>query len=63
MKIAIIGVGAIGGYIGTRLALAGNDLTFIARGASLEALRTRGIKLIGANGSEEVVPQVRATDD
>jgi 2-dehydropantoate 2-reductase len=63
MKVAIIGVGAIGGYIGIRLALAGEDVTFIARGANLEALRTRGIRLIGANGSEEVVQQIKATDD
>jgi 2-dehydropantoate 2-reductase len=63
MKVAIVGVGAIGGYVGTRLALAGEDVTFIARGTNLEALRTRGIRLIGANGSEEAVSQVRATDD
>jgi 2-dehydropantoate 2-reductase len=63
MRVAIVGVGAIGGYVGTRLALAGEDVTFIARGANLEALRTRGIRLIGANGSEEVVQQIKATDD
>ena len=63
MKIAIIGVGAIGGYVGTRLALAGEDVTFIARGANLEALRNRGIRLVTAGGSEQCVPQVRATDD
>ena len=63
MKIAIIGVGAIGGYIGTRLALAGEDVTFIARGANLEALQSRGIRLILDNGTEEVVPRVRATAD
>jgi 2-dehydropantoate 2-reductase len=63
MKIAIIGVGAIGGYVGIRLALAGEDVTFIARGANLDALRSRGIKLINADGSEEVVPRVRATDN
>lgn len=63
MKIAIIGVGAIGGYVGTRLALAGKDVTFIARGATLEALQTRGIKLISADGKEETVPQVKATSD
>jgi 2-dehydropantoate 2-reductase len=63
MKIAIIGVGAIGGYVGTRLALAGEDVTFIARGANLDALRTRGIRLVGADGTEEHVAQVRATDD
>jgi 2-dehydropantoate 2-reductase len=63
MKIAVIGVGAIGGYVGIRLALAGQDVTFIARGANLEALRTRGIRMIGANGDEEAVTQVKATDN
>ncbi len=63
MKIAIIGAGAIGGYVGIRLGLAGADVTFIARGANLEALRTRGIKLINADGSEEVLPKVKATND
>jgi 2-dehydropantoate 2-reductase len=63
MKIAIIGVGAIGGYVGTRLALAGEDVTFIARGANLEALRTRGIRLLNADDSEECVPRVKATDN
>jgi 2-dehydropantoate 2-reductase len=63
MKIAIIGVGAIGGYVGFRLALAGEDVTFIARGANLEALRSRGIRLVAADGSEQVVAKVQATDD
>ena len=63
MKIAIIGVGAIGGYVGIRLALAGEDVTFIARGANLEALRSRGIRLITADGGEQVLPTVKATDD
>ena len=63
MKIAIIGVGAIGGYVGSRLALAGEDVTFIARGPNLEALRNRGIRLISADGKEEAVPKVKATDD
>jgi 2-dehydropantoate 2-reductase len=63
MKIAIIGVGAIGGYIGTRLALAGEDVTFIARGANLEALRSRGIRLVSADGGEQCVPKVTATGD
>ena len=63
MKIAIIGVGAIGGYVGIRLALAGEDVTFIARGANLEALRSSGIRLINADGSEEAVRRVKATDN
>ncbi len=52
VKIAIIGVGAIGGYVGTELALAGEDVTFIARGANLDALRSRGIRLMTADGEE-----------
>jgi 2-dehydropantoate 2-reductase len=63
MKIAVIGVGAIGGYVGTRLALGGADVTFIARGANLAALREHGIRLIMSDGSETAVPDVRATDD
>jgi 2-dehydropantoate 2-reductase len=63
VKIAIIGVGAIGGYVGTRLALAGEDVTFIARGANLEALRRNGIRLIEAGGAEHTVSTVAATDD
>ena len=63
MKIAIIGVGAIGGYVGLRLAHAGDEVTFIARGGNLDALRTRGIRLIMGDGSEQVVRDVRATDD
>jgi 2-dehydropantoate 2-reductase len=62
MKIAVIGVGAIGGYVGTRLALAGEAVTLIARGANLEALRTRGLRLINADGSEEHA-KVTATDN
>src|SRR5579863_413073 len=61
MKIAIIGCGAIGGYVGARLALGGEQVTFMVRGANLEALRARGLKLIAADGSEEVAREVRAT--
>lgn len=63
MKVAIVGVGAIGGYLGARLALAGEDVTFIARGANLQALRTRGIRLVLADGREEAVSDVKATSD
>ena len=63
MKIAIVGVGAIGGYIGARLAHAGEDVTFIARGANLEALATRGIRLLMGDGTVLSVPKVRATAD
>ena len=63
MKVAIIGAGAIGGYVGTKLALAGEDVTFIVRGANLGAIRANGVKLIMADGSELVAPKVHATDD
>ena len=63
MKIAVIGAGAIGGLVGARLALAGEDVTFVVRGANLEAIRTRGIRLIEMDGEERVATQVKATDD
>jgi 2-dehydropantoate 2-reductase len=63
MKIAIIGVGAIGGYVGIRLALAREDVTLIARGANLKALQTRGLRLQLADGTEEAAPHIRATAD
>ncbi|MGO8828474.1 MAG: 2-dehydropantoate 2-reductase [Steroidobacteraceae bacterium] len=63
MKTAIIGAGAIGGYVGARLAHAGEDVTFIARGATLDSLRTRGVRLVMGDGSEQAVPHVNATAD
>ena len=63
MKIAIVGAGAIGGFVGAQLAHAGEDVTFIARGATLEALKTRGIRVIMSDGSEKAVPRVKATAD
>jgi 2-dehydropantoate 2-reductase len=63
MKIAIIGAGAIGGYVGVKLALAGEDVTFIVRGANLAAIRSNGMKLVLADGSEQVARNVRATND
>lgn len=63
MRIAIVGVGAIGGFIGHRLSYAGEDVTFIARGRNLEALQTHGIRLVLPDGTEEAVPKVRATAD
>jgi 2-dehydropantoate 2-reductase len=63
MNIAIIGAGAIGGYVGAKLALAGERVTFMVRGANLEAIRRHGIKLIDEDGSEQVARDVRATSD
>jgi 2-dehydropantoate 2-reductase len=61
MKFAIVGAGSIGGYLGARLALAGEDVTFIARGANLEVIRRDGIRLIEQDGSEHVSRAVAAT--
>ena len=63
MKIAIIGAGAIGGYVGAKLALAGQDVTFIVRGTNLEAIRNNGIQLITHDGTEHVAGNVKATND
>lgn len=63
MKIAVIGAGAIGGLVGAKLALAGEDVTFIVRGANLEAIRSNGIKLISAEGGEQIARNVKATND
>ena len=63
MKVAVIGAGAIGGLVGTRLAKAGEDVTFLVRGANLEAIAARGVKLIEKDGSEHIERNVRATDD
>ena len=63
MKIAIVGAGAIGGLVGARLALAGEQVTFLVRGANLLAIRNKGIKLIEHDGTEQVAANVAATDD
>jgi 2-dehydropantoate 2-reductase len=63
MKIAVVGAGAIGGYLGARLALAGEEVTFIARGANLQAIRSNGFKLIEEDGEERVAGGVRAEQD
>jgi 2-dehydropantoate 2-reductase len=60
MKIAIVGAGAIGGYLGARLALAGEDVTFIARNRNLEAINARGFRLIEEDGREQVASTARA---
>jgi 2-dehydropantoate 2-reductase len=62
MRIAVIGAGAIGGFVGARLALAGNEVTFLVRGANLDAIRRDGIRLV-QGGVELPVPRVAATND
>ena len=60
MRIAIVGAGAIGGYLGARLAAVGEEVTFIARGANLEAIRSRGMKVILEDGTEVHASGARA---
>lgn len=62
MKIAIFGAGAIGGYLGVRLALTGHDVTLITRGPHLAAIKAHGLKLIAEDGGEQVASNVRATE-
>ena len=63
MKIAIVGAGAIGGYLGARLAIAGEDVTFIARNRNLEAINANGFSLLLEDGSEQHAPTARAVQD
>jgi 2-dehydropantoate 2-reductase len=63
MKICIVGAGAIGGFLGAKLALAGEEVTLIARGPHLAAIQRDGLKLLMADGGEAVAEGVRATSD
>jgi 2-dehydropantoate 2-reductase len=62
MRIAVFGAGGVGGYFGGRLAQAGQSVVFIARGAHLQALRERGLRVESVAGDFAVSP-VEATDD
>ena len=61
MKICVVGAGAIGGYMGARLARAGAEVSLVARGAHLAAMRENGVRLIADD--EEFVAHPRCTDD
>ena len=60
MRIVIAGAGAIGGYIGARLARAGADVVLHARGPHLRAMQDRGLRVISPDGDFEVKPAVAA---
>ncbi len=62
MKIAVVGAGAIGGYLGARLSLAGQDVSFIARNRNLAAINANGFRLILEDGSEVQARDVRAVE-
>ena len=63
MRIAIVGAGAIGGYLAARLILSGQPVTVIARGANLGAIRASGITLRMPDGTEETARPELATDN
>ena len=60
MKIAVMGAGGVGGYFGGRLAQAGHDVSFVARGKHLEAMKSRGLTLKSPLG--DVTLRVKASD-
>src|SRR5450432_2749175 len=62
MRIAVVGAGGVGGGFGAALAKAGADVTFIARGAHLAAMKSQGLKVTGPRGDTHLVP-TQATDN
>src|SRR5262245_23787363 len=60
MRICVYGAGAIGGNFAARLAAAGNDVSIVARGAHLEAIRAKGLTLLA--GDKKIVAKVKASD-
>jgi len=62
MRICIVGAGAIGGFVGAKLALAGNEVVFIARGRNLDAINAGGVRIFYRDGREEAA-QASATND
>ncbi len=61
MRVAVIGSGGVGGFVGGRLAKAGHDVAFLARGAHLQALRERGLHVKSTDGDFDI-PSVTASD-
>ena len=61
MKIAVMGAGGVGGFLGGKLAFGGRDVVFVARGKHLEALRSYGLRVVGAE--EFIVSPVIVSDD
>ena len=59
----MVGAGAIGGMLAARLAAAGHDLSIVARGEHLEAIRSDGLRLVELDGHETVAAGLRASDD
>ena len=62
MKICVIGAGAIGGLMGAKLALSGQEVTLIDQGAHLAAIKENGLKLVMEDGAELLAKDLKATD-
>ena len=62
MRIAVVGAGGVGGAFGAALAQAGGDVTFIARGAHLQAMREQGLRVTGGRGETHLQPTKAAQD-
>ena len=63
MRVCIVGAGAIGGLMGAKLALSGEEVTVIDQGAHLEAIKENGLKLIWEDGTEYVAEVAKATNN
>ena len=63
MRICVVGAGSIGGHLAVLFATVGHDVTVVARGAHLDAIRKNGLRLILDDGSEHLVRHMAATDD
>ena len=59
MKFCVVGAGSIGGFVGARLSLAGEEVTLVARGANLQAIRAHGMRVIMHDGTEQVALNAR----
>jgi 2-dehydropantoate 2-reductase len=57
VRIAFIGAGAVGGFYGAQMARQGHDVSFIARGAHLQAIQQSGLRIVGPLGEYTVRPQ------
>lgn len=63
MRFCIVGAGAIGGFVGAKLALAGEEVTFIARGKNLAAINEKGMSVYYRDGREEHATMAKAEED
>jgi 2-dehydropantoate 2-reductase len=63
VRVCIVGAGAIGGLLAARLAIAGEEVSLFARGATLAAVRADGLTLVEPDGAAVVAPAIEASDD